>query len=577
MDEFPLLKDISLIFALSIGVLLFCNRLRIPTIVGFLITGILCGPHSLGLISGVVEVQTLANVGIILLLFIVGMEFSLKRLVHYKRFFLAGGLLQVLVTGTIVFAVAQSIGRPMGESFFLGCLIALSSTAIVLRVLEERGESLTAQGKVALSILIFQDILVVPMVLLTPVFAGVDTQFNLNFSLAIAKGVLILALVFVLAKFVAPNLLYYIAKTRSRELFLLGVLTICTSVIWITSSLGVSLSLGAFLAGLIISESDYSHEAIGDVIPFQDLFTSFFFVSMGMLLDFRFLYEHMLMIAFISCAVIVLKTSAMTLVTLVLGMPLRIAILSGVALCQVGEFSFLLLKVGMSYGIASDFNNQLFLAVSILTMTFTPFMIAIGPIIAERILSFPLFTLLKRGYSPIHEEVERHFEDHLIIVGFGLMGKALADVAVKTKIHYLIIDMHPEKVKIETLKGGSIHFGDATHSPVLKHAYIKKAKVVAITINDLAATIRIVKNVRQLHPTIYLIVRTASSEHVKLLYHLGADEVIADEVESTINMYSHFFQKYKLEASEIIKLTNDFREENYRISHYTEVSSKSKF
>lgn len=573
MDQFPLLKDIAIIFGLSIGVLLLCSRFHIPTIVGFLITGVLCGPHSLGLISELSDVQILANVGIILLLFIVGMEFSLGRLIHYKRFFFAGGILQVLLTGAGAFALAQALGRPIGESLFLGCLVALSSTAIVMRALEERGESMTAQGKVALSVLIFQDLLVVPMVLFTPILAGEEANINVHFLVAIAKGLLTLFLVFILAELVVPKLLFFIAKTRSRELFLLGVLTICTSVIWVTSLFGVSLSLGAFLAGLIISESDYCQEAIGDVIPFQNLFTSFFFVSMGMLIDLKFLYEHLPLVGLGSLGIIFLKSTVMTLVTVILGMPLRIAILAGLALAQVGEFSFVLVRVGIAYGIASDFHHQLFLAVSLLTMGLTPFMMAIAPKIADWALLIP-WLRLKQGFRPIYERKEKHLKDHLIIIGFGFIGGSLARAAEEEQISYLIIDMQPEKVRLEKKKGTPIHFGDAAHDSVLKHAYINSAKVVSVSINDISSTIRIIKAVRRLNPHVHLIVRAVTLAQVKLFYRLGASEVIADELGATIEMYAHVLQRYRIKSSEIAKFASQTRLESYEVVKflYTEPS-----
>lgn len=565
MEEIPILKDISIIFALSMGVLLLCNRLHIPTVVGFLITGILCGPHSLGLIGEVAEVKTLADVGIILLLFIVGMEFSLSRLVDYKRFFLLGGLLQVLITGAVAFLVAQIIGRPTGESLFLGCLIALSSTAIVMRVLEDRGEAQTAQGKVALSILIFQDLLVVPMVLFTPVLAGLETDFNINFSMAVIKGAATLLLVFILAEFVVPKLLFYIAMTRSRELFLLGVLAICTSVIWMTSMLGISLSLGAFLAGLIISESDYCHEAIGDVLPFQDLFTSFFFVSMGMLLDVNFLVGNIFVVLVLTLAISLLKSSVVGLVTLVLGMPLRIAIMAGLALSQVGEFSFVLIKVGISYGIATDYHHQLFLAVSLMTMAATPLLIAQSSSVADWILSFPLFSVLKKGYSPLKAKDEQHITDHLIIIGYGFVGRSLALAAEEQHIPYRIVDIQPEKVQSEKKKGVPIIFGDAVHGSVLKHANIKEAKAVAITIIDRTATMRVIKTVRQLHPTIHLIARAATLPQAKLFYRLGANEVISDELGSAIELYSHALHKWHIDVEHIAKFTEQLRLENAEV------------
>lgn len=565
MEEIPLIPDITIIFALSIGVLLICHRMRVPTIVGFLITGVLCGPHGLGLVDEIVDVQTLANVGIVLLLFTVGMEFSIKRLLEYKRFLLIGGVLQVVLTTAVGFCVAYFSSRPLGEAVFFGFLISLSSTAIVMRVLEERGESSSPHGKIILSILILQDIIVVPMVLLTPILSGDVTDFDSSFVFAAVKGVMILFIVFVSAELIVPKLLFYIAKTRSRELFLLGVLTICSTVAWLASSAGVSLSLGAFLAGLIVSESEYSHEAIGDIIPFQDIFTSFFFVSMGMLLDIEFLFEYPLLVLFITIGVILVKSLIVAGVTLLLGMPLRTAILAGFALCQIGEFSFVVAKSGIEYEIATDYHYQLFLAVSLMTMSITPTLIAISPKLASLVTKIPLPPTLKFGLKPIQQQDANVLTDHVIIIGMGMCGKSLSRAAREAGIIYTILDMNPERVRLEKQRGEPIHFGDATHEAVLKHANIQTAKVVALAINDPIAAMRIVKKVRKVNPSVYLVVRTSFVEEVKMMYQAGADDVIPDEFGSSIEIFTRVLKKYDVLIDDIAQYIKDQRSENYEI------------
>lgn len=568
MEEIPLIQDITIIFALSIGVLLICHRLRVPTIVGFLITGILCGPHGLGLVDDIDDVQTLANVGIVLLLFTVGMEFSIGKLLEYKRFLLVGGVLQVLFTSLIGFAIASFFGRPMGEAIFFGFLISLSSTAIVMRMLEERGESSSPHGKIILSILILQDIVVVPMVLLTPVLSGDITHFDSSFFYVAIKGIAILVIVFLAAELLVPKLLYYIARTRSRELFLLGVLTVCSTVAWLASSAGVSLSLGAFLAGLIVSESEYSHEAIGDIIPFQDIFTSFFFVSMGMLLDIEFLVDYPITVFGITIGVMIVKSAVIGGVTLLLGMPLRTAVLAGFALCQIGEFSFVLAKAGIEYRIASEYYYQLFLAVSLMTMSVTPTLIGLSPKIARYLLKMPIPPTLKFGLKPVQQREEDAVSDHVIIIGMGMCGRSLARAAREAGIAYTILDMDPETVRLEKQRGEPIHFGDATHEAVLKHANIKKAKVVAVAINDPIASMRIVRRIRRINPTVYLVVRTNFVEEVKMMYKAGADDVIPDEFGSSIEIFTRVLKKYDVLIDDIAQYITDQRTENYEILRF---------
>jgi len=565
MEEIPLIQAITIIFALSIGVLLFCHRIKVPSIVGFLITGVLCGPHGLALVNEVLEVQTLANVGIVLLLFTVGMKFSIKRILEYKRFLLIGGTLQFVLTGIAGFCIALILQRPYGESIFFGCLLSLSSTAIVMRMLDERGESVSPQGKIVLSILIFQDILVVPLVLLTPVLAGSQVELDTALYFTIAKGFFILLGVFFAAEWIVPKLLFYIARTRSRELFLLGVLTICSTVAWLASSAGVSLSLGAFLAGLIVSESEYSHEAIGDIIPFQDIFTSFFFVSMGMLLDIEFFYNSPFLIIFSALAIIFLKSTIVGGVTLLLGMPIRTAVLTGLALGQVGEFSFVLLKEGIEDGIASDYHYQFFLAVSLITMAITPWLIKWSPMVANFVSAMPMPATLKFGLKPILHSSDSKLKNHVVIIGLGLSGSNLSRAAREAEIPYSILDMNPETVRLERQRGEPIHFGDATHEAVLNHANISEAKVVAIAVNDPIAGMRIVKKVRKLGPSVYIIARTRFVEEVKLMYQAGADDVIPDEFGSSIEIFSRVLKKYDVKFENITEFVTDLRLENYEV------------
>lgn len=358
--DLPFLREIVLIFSLSIGVILACSRFKIPPIVGFLLTGVLAGPHGFALMNSVDDVETFATIGIVLLLFTVGMEFSLKKIFEYKRYFLIGGAAQVGLAVLSAVLIGLLFGFSPGESIFWGFLLSLSSTAIVLRVLDEKSESDTPQGRLIVGVMIFQDIIAIPMMLMTPLLGNGMIALDGKLLVTIGGGLTLLLVVLFAAAKVVPRLLYFIAKTRSRELFLLSVLTICFSVAWLTSSIGLSLSLGAFLAGLIVSESEYRNEAVGDILPFQDVFTSFFFISIGMLLDMGFVLTYPIPILVITIVVLGIKTVGAAIAALLVGVPLRVALLAGIALSQIGEFSFVLAKNGLGYGLANNFNYQLF-------------------------------------------------------------------------------------------------------------------------------------------------------------------------------------------------------------------------
>ena len=563
--EIPLLKDIVIIFGLSIVVIFVCHRIRVSAIVGFLISGILAGPHGLGLVKTAHEIEILAEVGVVLLLFTIGMEFSLKNLLQIKKSVLMGGSLQVLLTLLATFVIVRQLGQPIGKSIFIGFLISLSSTAIVLKLIQERAEVDSPHGRTTLGILIFQDVIIVPMILVTPLLAGATGNLGESLLVLVAKGIGIIILVIVGAKWIVPQALYQIARTRNRELFLLSVVAICLGVAWITSSVGLSLALGAFLAGLIISESEYSHQALGNILPFRDVFTSFFFVSIGMLLDVGFLFQQPALIAIISSGILALKTIIAGFVTVLLGFPLRIAILVGLALSQVGEFSFILSGTGIECGLLAGNIYQIFLSVSVLTMAATPFIIALAPRTADLVLRLPMPRRLKSGLYPVQTIKETGKQDHLIIIGFGVNGRNLARAARVGGIPYVIIEMNPETVRSEQAKGEPIYYGDATHEAVLQHADIKDARIVVVAINDPTATRRITEIVRRRNPKVRLIIRTRYLQEMKPLYELGADEVIPEEFETSVEIFTRVLAKYLVPREEIERFVAEVRSDGYEM------------
>ncbi|MBS0636102.1 MAG: cation:proton antiporter [Verrucomicrobia bacterium] len=553
--EISLLKDIVIIFGLSMAILLLCHRLKIPSIVGFILTGVLSGPHGLQLVRGVDNVEILSQIGIILLLFTVGMELSIRKILDTKRYFFLGGLIQVALTTLGGYLIAQYVQRPVGESLFLGFLLSLSSTAIVLRILQDRVETGSPYGRIIVAILIFQDILVIPLMLLVPFMAGKMTLSDISL-VQIFGALLFIVSAFLAAIYLLPWLLDYIARTKSRELFLLAIFLICFSVAWFAANLGLSLSIGAFLAGLIISETEYSHEAIGDVLPFRDIFTSFFFVSVGMMLDIGFVLSQPFVILGLSALVILFKTVTGGIATLLLGTPLRIAVVSAIALSQIGEFSFVLAKAGIENNIGLQYYYQLFLAVSLFTMAITPFMMLVAPHLANLAMMMPLPTKMKTGLFQLPELVEHQKKDHVVIVGFGISGKNLAGSCRYAGIPYTIIETNPDTVHSERKRGEPIHFGDASHEAVLNHAHIKQAKVLAVLVNDSHAALRIVKNARKLNPNLFIISRTRYVQDVALFSKGGSDDIIPDEFGASIEIFTRVLRKFNISTEEIDTYTS---------------------
>lgn len=557
--------DILIIFSLSVAVLYICFRLRIPTIVGFLISGLLAGPHGLGLIGSVHEVEIMAEIGVVLLLFTIGIELSFAKLLEIKKSVLLGGSIQVLLTILVTFGIARYLGYGLGISIFLGFLISLSSTAIVLKLMQERAEIDSPYGRATLAILIFQDVIIVPMMLAAPLLSTVSVIQSESLIILLLKGIGILLIVGVSARFIVPKVLYQIARTRNREIFLLSIFVICLAVAWATSSMGFSLSIGAFLAGLIISESEYSHEALSNMLPFRDVFTSFFFISIGMLLNFDFLFAEWEIILLVALGVLILKITVASLAAIALRLPLRTSILVGLALCQVGEFSFILSETGIEHGLLDENSYQMFLSVSLLTMLVTPFMIIFGPRLADRIVQLPIPEKLISGSLLESETKAEALEDHLIIIGFGLNGRNITRAARMAGIPYIIIEMSADTVKSERAKGEPIFYGDATRETILERASIKDARVVVSVINDPVANRRIIELARNLSPEAYLISRTRYVNEVKPLYELGADEVVPEEFETSIEIFTRALERYLVPRDKIESLINEVRSDGYKM------------
>lgn len=569
--ELPMLSDIVWIFGLATLVILVFMRLKIPTIIGFLFTGALAGPYGLSLVQASTTVDVLSEIGVILLLFVIGMEFSLKSLMAIKKAVFIGGALQVSLTILATTFVAYFLGFNWNVSVFIGFLFSLSSTAIVLKLLQESGQVNTISGRTTLAILIFQDIVIVPLMLFTPMLAGESDNVAWSLFLMAMKGTLVVILTLLSAKYLVPILLYRIAKTRNEELFLLSIIVICFAVAYATSLLGLSLGLGAFLAGLIISESDYSHNATGKILPFREVFLSFFFVSVGMLFDITFLFQHILPILALTLLTFAIKFITVSISVRAIGQGFKEVFIVAFSIFQVGEFSLLLAKVGRSYELLDTETYQYFLAVSILTMAVTPFVLKKREDFSCGILNLPLPNHLNKKFGNENLpqlELEDELKDHLVIVGYGLNGRNLSKAAKSAKIPYAIIEMNAKTVKEESMKGEPITYGDAAIETVLEHVNIHKARVAVIAISNAEATKRIIATIRHLTQNPYIIVRTRYVNEIEENLKLGADEVIPEEFETSIEIFTRVLGKYLIPRHDVEEFTEEVRPHNYELFRF---------
>jgi CPA2 family monovalent cation:H+ antiporter-2 len=564
VEQLLVLKDLAVIFAGSLLVILAFHKFKLPALPGFIVAGMILGPNALGLVSDPHRVESLAEVGVILLLFTIGIEFSLSRLKEMGRQVLVGGLGQMAFTVLATVAAGIAFLPSWRVALFLGFLIALSSTAIVLKGLTDKGEIDAPHGRLATGILIFQDLCVVPIMLLLPFLAGTAGGGALGLALALGKAVLVVVGVLVAARTLVPRALAEIVKTRSRELFLIAVILIGTLTALGTAAAGASLALGAFLAGLVISESDYAHQAMAELMPFRDIFISLFFVAVGMLVQLDTVREHPLL-TFGGVAVIMGGKSLSAAVGPVLmGYAGRVALIAGVAVSQIGEFSFVLAESGREAGLLPNGLYQQFLAVAVVSMLVTPFLLQSGPALLDRLERLvPLDRLLPgfrpKGFAPVEDPVS----DHVVIAGYGLNGRNLAAALRSINAPYLIVELNAQTVRRARTEGEPAFYGDATREEILRALGIDRARLFVIAISDPSATRSMVRVARGMNPKLHIIARTRYVVEIPELTRLGANVVIPEEFETSIEIFARVLAHYNVPREEIDRLVAEIRASHY--------------
>ncbi len=557
------LSSLVLILGVSAVVVFLLHRLGIPSVAGFLIAGTLIGPGGIRLVKDVHAVEVLAEIGVILLLFTIGIEFSISRLLRMKKEVICGGGMQVFLTVAVSAAIAFSAAGDLKKSIFFGCLVALSSTAIVLKMLAERGEADSPQGRLMIGTLIFQDLCAVFFMFLIPVFSGAEMQIA-DIVRQVVVAVSVIAVLLFSARWVVPVLLHQVVHTRSRELFIITIIFFCFGIALVTSLAGLSLALGAFIAGLVISDSEYAHQATSDVLPFKDSFMGLFFVSVGMLMKVGYIADHFLLVAVAVTLLFGLKIATGTVSGVVAGSPLRTSVHSGLGLAQIGEFSFVLAVAGKSAGIITGDFYQVFLSASVLTMIATPFVLGAAPSWSDLVASRFKGSVGRRGSMPDEEGFRRGSHGHVIVVGFGLNGRNLSRVLGEAKIPYVVLEMNNDTVREMKKKGEPIYYGDGTSREVLLKLGLEEAKMLVIAISDPASSRRIVSIARHEHPDIRIIVRTRYLAEVDDLMALGADEVIPEEFETSVEIFSRVLRHYHLPGNVITEYIDTVRKDGYR-------------
>lgn len=554
-----LLEELVLAYGVGVVVVLLLLRLKVPTVVGFLLAGVLLGPHGLRLVRDVEAVSALADIGVVILLFTIGVEMSIGRILRMGATLLAACALQLGLTTAGVALPVWATGTAPGPAVVLGLLVAASSTTLVLRVLADRGETEAPQGRLALGVAILQDLAVVPVMMLLPVLAGAgggaaDTAATVGKALAVVAGTV------VLARTVVPRVLELVVDTRSRELFALTVIFLCLGTAWAASAAGLSLALGAFLGGLVVSESPYSQQVLGEMAPIRDGLSGLFFIGVGMLLDLGAVVAAPGPVVGAVAAILLAKTLLAAVASLVAGYRLRTAVLAGAALAQVGEFSFVLAREASRLSLLSSREEQLFLASAVLTMVASPFLYRLAPGVADaldRRLGHRW-----RGRGDEEGGVTAH-AGHVVVVGFGLTGRNVARALGHHGLDFVAVEMNPETVRRERAAGVAILYGDAGHPDVLRHAGLDGARLVVLAISDLPGTKRVLATVKSLRPDVRTIVRARYAREVGEYVALGADEVVPDEVETSVEIFARVLRAYDLTSEAIERSVRAVREEGF--------------
>ncbi|TET67876.1 MAG: sodium:proton exchanger, partial [Dehalococcoidia bacterium] len=485
------MADFAIIMGAALAGGLVAYRLRLPVLLGYLVAGILIGPHSFGLIENLDLIETMATIGVVLLLFTLGMEFSLGDLKRVGKIGLAGGMIQIMVTALLGFAISKTLlGWPIPDAIFFGFLIALSSTMVVLKILVERGETNTPHGRIMIAILLVQDLAVLPLMVILPALGQQDVGFIFSLGITLGKALLFLGAMIVIGFWLIPVFLGQTAGTRSRELFLITIVAICLGAAFGTFYFGVSAAFGAFAAGMLVSRSHFAHQALADIIPLRNVFSALFFVSLGMLASPRFIVDNWSMVILVTLTIVIGKFIICSLITRSFGFSLKTTLFVGAGLTQIGEFSFVIGQAGLETGVISGNLYSLILSSAILTILFTPVALKLTELTYGWLSSSRRLAPLTRiGSDKALIDVKKRLSNHVVICGHGRTGSNLASILQKYNIPYIVVDLNPQIISELREQGVPCIYGDAGNAQILAIAHISKARVLALTCPDPMAEI----------------------------------------------------------------------------------------
>lgn len=563
--QFHLLNDLLVAYLASGLIIYLFHRVGQSAIVGFLVTGVLVGPHGLGLVSDAESVHVLAEIGVMLLLFSIGLEFSPQKLAGLRRIVLATGPLQILATVSVALLATSLAGISLVQGIVFGLFAAMSSTAMVIKVLLDRGEVDSLHGRVCLGILVFQDLAVVPMIVLISHLTDRGDAW-LSLLLDVSLAFLLLGGVFMGARRLFPALMRHVVSVRSKELFVIAVILSFLGTAWLASVSGFPLALGGFLAGLILSASEYSQQIFSEIRPLRDILNSLFFISIGMLVNPEYLLANLPLLTVVVLLLLFGKALIVTAAGLLTGISAPVAIVAGISLAQVGEFSFILLEEASRAGLVSSRWYQILISSAVVTLMVTPALVSGSRRLASLRFAqrMDLFSSREKRFSELDEQTSE-MTDHVIICGFGVSGMNVAKTLKTLGIQHLVLDLNPLAVRFGRDRGAPIFFGDCTDSSILEHAGIGAARALVLAISDPYSAKRAVRISRSLNSEILILVRTKRVSEIDELYDVGADEVIPEEFEVSIEMMTRILRSFNFPRDLIATEVRRIREDRYGV------------
>jgi len=577
LPELGIVGDLSIVLGAALVGGLAAYLLKQPVILGYLVVGVVIGPFGLGLLQDLTTVQSLADFGVALLMFTVGVHFSLAELRTVQRVAVLGGAFQIGATILVGIGLGSLLGWGLAETVFFGCVIALSSTAVVIKVLSERGELDSLHGRIMTGILIIQDLSVIPMMVLLPLLAGSESASALtDLGLALLRAVIFMGGMFFLGTRLIPWIFERIMKTRSQELFLLTILALVLGTAYVTHLFNLSLALGAFVAGLVISESKFGAQALAQVIPLRDIFALLFFVSIGMLTDPLFVLQNLGAVILVVAVIVISKWVLASLATGFSGFDGRTSFLVGLGLIQIGEFSFLLARLGLDMTVISNQTYTLILASAIFTILLTPLAMTGGPRLYSLLSRLgPLRSLLEVRRSPQVYGKPAQLINHAVVCGYGEMSRHVVDVLRQRGFSCLIIDLDPYVIEDLRRRGLPCIYGDASNPYVLSLADLDRARVLLLTIPDQMLVETAIANARQINPRLDVVARTQGGARLANTETHGFLEMVEPKFEAGLEILRHALHRFGVSNLEVQMIINGLRREHTRAMQGPEREERS--